>query len=102
MRRTDPRWQPGNYEKNLDATRRLAALAESKGGTVAQLALSWLLAQSEHIVPIPGTRSPDRVAENVGAATFSLDQADLDRIASILPAGGFGARYTDANLPTWD
>jgi len=101
MRRTDPRWQPGNYEKNLDATRQLAALAESKGGTVAQLALAWLLAQGEHIVPIPGTRSVARIEENVGATGFTLDQTDLDRIAEILPTGGFGARYAAENLPTW-
>jgi aryl-alcohol dehydrogenase-like predicted oxidoreductase len=102
MRRTDPRWQPGNYEKNLDATRQLSALAESKGGTVAQLALAWLLAQGEQIVPIPGTRNAGRIAENVGAADFTLDQADLDRITAILPTGGFGARYADESLPTWD
>jgi len=102
MRRTDPRWQPGNYEKNLDATRQLAALAESKGGTVAQLALAWLLAQGEHIVPIPGTRNAARIEENVGAADFTLDQPDLDRIAQILPTGGFGARYAGDSTPIWN
>jgi len=102
MRRTDSRWQPGNYEKNLDATRKLAALAESKGGTVAQLALAWLLAQGEHIVPIPGTRNAARIEENVGAADFALDQADLARITEILPTGGFGARYAGDFTPIWD
>ncbi len=102
MRRTDPRWQPGNYEKNLEATKQLSALAESKGGTVAQLALAWLLAQGEDIVPIPGTRSARRVEENVGAADLILTAADLDRIAEILPTGGFGARYVDGLLPTWN
>jgi aryl-alcohol dehydrogenase-like predicted oxidoreductase len=100
MRRTDPRWQPGNYEKNLEATQQLIALAESKGGTVAQLALAWLLAQGDTIVPIPGTRSPQRLAENVGAVDFALTADDLVRITEILPTGGFGARYA-GGAPVW-
>jgi aryl-alcohol dehydrogenase-like predicted oxidoreductase len=101
MRRNDPRWQPGNYEKNVEATRQLTELAETKGATIGQLALAWLLAQGEHIVPIPGTRSPQRVAENVGAADLVLTAADLARIQEILPTGGFGARYAAAMMPTW-
>ncbi|MFI8794246.1 aldo/keto reductase, partial [Streptomyces sp. NPDC055105] len=77
MRNNDPRWQPGNYEKNLDAVDRLAALAATKGATVAQLALAWLLAQKEHIVPIPGTRSTARIEENAGAAALALTHDDL-------------------------
>jgi aryl-alcohol dehydrogenase-like predicted oxidoreductase len=100
MRRTNPRWQPGNFEKNVEATRQLTALAESKGATVAQLALAWLLTRGEHIVPIPGTRSADRVAENAGAADLSLTSDDLARITAILPVGGYGAR--SSTLPTWD
>ncbi|MBA4025059.1 MAG: aldo/keto reductase [Gordonia sp.] len=102
MRRTDPRWQPGNYEKNLDATRQLVDLATSKGASVAQLSLAWLLAQSEHIVPIPGTRNPRRVEENTVAADITLTAADLDQIAEILPTGGHGARYTPENTPIWE
>jgi aryl-alcohol dehydrogenase-like predicted oxidoreductase len=102
MRSFDPRWQPGNYEKNLAAVDQLKALAESEGATVAQLALAWLLAQGEHIVPIPGTRSVARVEENSAAVDLTLAPADLDRIAEILPSGGFGARYVEAQLPTWD
>ena len=101
MRRTDPRWQPGNYEKNLEATQQLIALAESKGGTVAQLALAWLLAQGDTIVPIPGTRSPKRLDENVGAVDFALTADDLVRITEILPTGGFGARYA-GGVPVWN
>ena len=101
MRRTDPRWQPGNYEKNLEATQQLIALAESKGGTVAQLALAWLLAQGDTIVPIPGTRSPKRLEENVGAVDFALTADDLVRITEILPTGGFGARYA-GGVPVWN
>lgn len=101
MRRVDPRWQPGNFEKNVDATRQLTELAASKDATVAQLALAWLLAQGEHIVPIPGTRSAKRVEENVGAVDLSLTEADLARIAEILPTGGFGSRYPEGMSPTW-
>jgi aryl-alcohol dehydrogenase-like predicted oxidoreductase len=102
MRSYDPRWQPSNFEKNVAAVDELKVLAETKGATVAQLALAWLLAQGEHIVPIPGTRSVARVEENTATADLDLTPADLNRIAEILPAGGYGARYIDAHLPTWD
>src|SRR5258708_3363718 len=62
MRSRDPRWQPGNYERNLQATVELTRLAETKGATVSQLALAWLLAQGDDIVPIPGPRSHARVS----------------------------------------
>ncbi|PKK13238.1 aldo/keto reductase [Thermomonospora sp. CIF 1] len=102
FRHWDPRFQPGNYEKNLEATRALAELAAAKGATVAQLALAWLLTRGEDVVPIPGTRSPKRLEENVAAADLVLSRADLERIAEILPDGGFGARYPEGMLPTWD
>jgi len=101
MRRTDPRWQPGNFERNVEATRQLAELAATKGATVAQLALAWLLAQGNDIVPIPGTRNRARLEENVGAAAVELSETDLARIREILPKGGFGARYIDAWMPSW-
>ncbi|MFH8485098.1 aldo/keto reductase [Streptomyces longisporoflavus] len=101
MRNVDPRWQPGNFEKNVEAVERLAELAAAKGATVSQLALAWLLTRGEHIVPIPGTRSPKRIEENAGAADLTLTDADLDAIAEILPLGGFGARYTEGHVPTW-
>ncbi|MEU8800028.1 aldo/keto reductase [Spirillospora sp. NPDC048819] len=101
MRNHDPRWQPGNFEKNLAAVERLAELAAAKDATVSQLALAWVLAQGDDIVPIPGTRSPKRVEENTAAAELTLTESDLDAIAAILPTGGFGARYADGSLPTW-
>lgn len=101
MRRHDPRWQPGNFESNVEATRALAGLASSKGATLAQLALAWLLSRGDDIVPIPGTRSSARVEENVGSLEFTLTDADQKQIAEILPNGGFGARYVEAMLPTW-
>ncbi|MFI7705386.1 aldo/keto reductase [Nonomuraea sp. NPDC049480] len=102
MRSWDARFQPGNYEKNLEATHRLADLAAAKGATVAQLALAWLLAQGEDIVPIPGTRSIQRLEENAGAADLVIDDTDLKRVSEILPTGGFGARYPEQYLPVWD
>jgi aryl-alcohol dehydrogenase-like predicted oxidoreductase len=101
MRRTDPRWQPGNFERNVDAVRQLTELAATKGATVAQLALAWLLAQGDDIVPIPGTRNRLRLEENVGAADVALSEGDLAKIREILPKGGFGARYIDAWMPSW-
>jgi aryl-alcohol dehydrogenase-like predicted oxidoreductase len=101
MRRFDPRWQPGNFEKNLDAVRQLGQLAEDKGITVSQLALAWLLAQGEDIVPIPGTRRIDRLEENLAAADVVLSADDLVRIGNILPDGAFGARYAGNMVPDW-
>jgi aryl-alcohol dehydrogenase-like predicted oxidoreductase len=101
MRSWDERWQPGNYEKNLRAIDQLTDLARGKGIKVTQLALAWLLAQGEDIVPIPGTRSPDRLAENVAAAAVKLTDEDLARVDEILPEGAFGSRYPQAMMPQW-
>ena len=100
MRNRDPRWQPGNYEKNVAAVARLGEFAAAKGITVAQLALAWLLHRGPNIVPIPGTRSPARVEENNAAADVVLTAEDLAAIGEILPGGGFGARYA-GRLPEW-
>jgi aryl-alcohol dehydrogenase-like predicted oxidoreductase len=102
MRSWDERWQPGNYEKNVAAIGRLTELARAKGATVTQLALAWLLAQGDDIVPIPGTRSPDRLAENVAAADVKLTAEDLKRVDEILPSGSFGSRYPEARMPQWE
>ncbi|GAA2347242.1 aldo/keto reductase [Streptomyces kunmingensis] len=101
MRNHDQRWQPGNYEKNVEAVRRLGELAAGRGITVSQLALAWLLGRGDHIVPIPGTRAPHRVIENVRAARITLTDDELTAIDRILPAGGFGARYT-THMPRWE
>ncbi|MFF3754831.1 aldo/keto reductase [Streptomyces sp. NPDC002018] len=101
MRSWDDRWQPGHYEKNLIAIRELTALADTKGATVTQLALAWLLAQGDDIVPIPGTRSPQRLAENVAASHVVLTPDDLARVQAILPHGAAGSRYPVAMMPTW-
>jgi aryl-alcohol dehydrogenase-like predicted oxidoreductase len=96
MRSWDERWQGENYTYNLRATEQLKELAAAKGITPAQLALAWLLAQGEDIVPIPGTRSAKRLEENAGAADVRLTDADLQRIAEIIPDGAAGSRMPDA------
>ena len=92
----DERWHPGNFERNAEAVARLEQLAAGKNITVSQLALAWLLAQGDDIVPIPGTRSLERVVENAAAADVTLTQSDLDAIHNVLPDGSYGNRYPEA------
>ena len=101
MRRTDPRWQGGNYDRNRRAIDQLGQLASEKGITTPQLALAWLLAQGDDVVPLPGTRNMRRLQENAGAADVELTPADLDRIHAIVPEGAFGARYAEGRMPVW-
>jgi aryl-alcohol dehydrogenase-like predicted oxidoreductase len=101
MRRRDLRWHGENFDKNIEGLGKIRALAEEKGATVSQLALAWLLAQGDDIVPIPGTRNADRLAENVGAADVALTPDDLERVHAAFPDGAFGARYAEASLPNW-
>jgi aryl-alcohol dehydrogenase-like predicted oxidoreductase len=101
MRRWDDRWQGDNYTANLAAIGALRELADSKGVGVTQLALAWLLAQGEDIVPIPGTRNADRLTENVGAADVVLTQSDLERVQEIMPNGSYGGRYPASMMPSW-
>ncbi|MET7684211.1 aldo/keto reductase [Streptomyces sp. NPDC005423] len=101
IRNADPRWQPGNFAKNVEAVGKLGDLAATKGITVSQLALAWLLTRGEHVVPIPGTRSVQRIEENAGAVDVPLTGADLAAIDEILPHGGFGARYSEDQAPVW-
>jgi aryl-alcohol dehydrogenase-like predicted oxidoreductase len=101
MRSWDARWQGENFTANVRAVDALKALAGDKGASVAQLALAWLLAQGDDVVPIPGTRSAERLAENVGAVDLELTPGDLERIHAILPNGSYGERYPASMLPTW-
>ncbi|HEX4304995.1 MAG TPA: aldo/keto reductase [Solirubrobacterales bacterium] len=102
MRSYDPRWQGEDFEKNAAAVAELKDLAAEKEATVGQLALAWLLAQKDYVVPIPGTRRTERLEENVGAAALALTDADLERIHAILPDGSFGDRYAAGMMPDWD
>jgi aryl-alcohol dehydrogenase-like predicted oxidoreductase len=94
VRRTYPRFQPGNFESNMALVRKLEELAAGKHCTPAQLALAWLLAKGEDIVPIPGSKRRSRVEENVGAADVSLSVEDAAALDAIAPPGvAAGERY---------
>src|SRR3954462_2010771 len=94
FRRHSPRFQGENFTRNLQLVDRVKEVADAKGCTPAQLALAWLLAQGEHIVPIPGTKKRDRLQENLGAADVELSAGDLSRLDELAPAGATaGARY---------
>jgi aryl-alcohol dehydrogenase-like predicted oxidoreductase len=99
MRSWDDRWRGENFTRNKAAVDELARVAETKGITVTQLALAWLLAQGDDIVPIPGTRSETRLAENVAAADVTLTDEDLARVHEILPEGSHGNRYPAEMMP---
>jgi aryl-alcohol dehydrogenase-like predicted oxidoreductase len=95
-RRTNPRFQGGNFARNLAVVDAVRAVAEDKGCTPAQLALAWLLARDERVVPIPGTSSVTRLEENVRALDVELTAADLERIDRATPRGtAAGARYNE-------
>ncbi|WP_432396551.1 aldo/keto reductase [Pseudarthrobacter sp. L19] len=96
FRRHSPRFQGENFTRNLQLVDRVTELATAKGCTPAQLALAWLLAQGEHIVPIPGTKKRDRLQENLGAVDVELSAEDLARLEELAPAGvAAGGRYPD-------
>jgi aryl-alcohol dehydrogenase-like predicted oxidoreductase len=97
----DQRFQGEHYEKNLAGVAALRAIAAEKRITVAQLALAWVLAQGEDVVPIPGTRHQSRLAENIGAADVELSSGDLARIRAVFPNGSFGGRYPEFAKPKW-
>jgi aryl-alcohol dehydrogenase-like predicted oxidoreductase len=97
-RRTSPRFSPENFDKNLELVGVVERLAADKGVTPAQLALAWVLAQSDGIVAIPGTKKRTRLEENAGAVNVRLSAADADAIASALPEAA-GGRYGAAMLP---
>ncbi len=93
-RRTSPRFQGENFQKNLDLVARLGELAKAKGCTASQLALAWVQAQGADIVPIPGTKRRAFLEENLGAEKVTLTADDLARIAAAAPMGvAVGARY---------
>ena len=93
-RRNSPRFQGHNFQKNLDLVKEIEAIAHEKRCTPAQLALAWVLAQGQDIVPIPGTKLRIFLEENIGAIEVKLTQADLDRINRIFPRGAAqGTRY---------
>jgi aryl-alcohol dehydrogenase-like predicted oxidoreductase len=99
FRRISPRFQGENFGKNLALVDRVGELARAKGATPAQLALAWVLARGEHIVPIPGTTKRARLEENVGALELSLSAAELAAIDELAPKGAAaGTRYPAAAM----
>jgi aryl-alcohol dehydrogenase-like predicted oxidoreductase len=95
-RRNTPRFQGGNFQKNLALLDEVERLAAEKEVTPAQLALAWVLHQGDDIVPIPGTTHPDHLEDNLGALQVALTDTELDRIDEIAPVGAAaGARYPD-------
>ncbi|MFL6234542.1 MAG: aldo/keto reductase, partial [Thermoanaerobaculia bacterium] len=84
-RRHSPRFQGENFEKNLDLVKHIEEIAQSKGCTPAQLALAWVLAQEDDLVPIPGTKRRQYLEENVGALDVTLTPDDLRRIDEVAP-----------------
>jgi aryl-alcohol dehydrogenase-like predicted oxidoreductase len=89
-----PRFQGENFHKNLDLVTRIEAIAKKKNCTPSQLALAWVLAQGEDIVPIPGTKRLKYLEENAGALRVTMTQGDLDRLDAVMPKGvAAGNRY---------
>jgi aryl-alcohol dehydrogenase-like predicted oxidoreductase len=98
-RRQNPRFQGENFQHNLDLVARVGEIAKRKGCTPAQLALAWVLAQGEDIVPIPGTKRRRYLEENVGAVEVELSPAELAEIDAAMPAGAAaGTRYPEAGM----
>jgi len=98
-RRSSPRFQGENFDRNLELVGTIAGLAADKAVTPAQLALAWVLAQGEDIVPIPGTKRRARLEENVGAVDLELSDDELREIADALPEAA-GERYPEQMMAT--
>jgi aryl-alcohol dehydrogenase-like predicted oxidoreductase len=96
FRRHHPRFQGANFQKNLDLVEKVREIADEKGVTPGQLALAWVLAQGEDIVPIPGTTRVEHLEENVAALEIELTADDLARLDEVAPKGvAAGDRYAD-------
>jgi aryl-alcohol dehydrogenase-like predicted oxidoreductase len=100
-RRNSPRFQGENFQRNLDLVERVEQIARSKSCTPAQLALAWLLAQGEDVVPIPGTKQRRYLEQNVGALDVELSASDLEQIEEVAPKGvAAGERYHESAMRT--
>ncbi|CAL9545125.1 Aldo-keto reductase YhdN [Actinosynnema sp. ALI-1.44] len=94
FRAISPRFQAGNVERNLALVEALRTVAQSKGATVAQVAIAWVAAQGEDIVPLVGARTRARLTEALAATTLTLTEADLSAITAAIPADAVaGSRY---------
>lgn len=101
FRRSSPRFQGENFARNLDVLDQVVAIARDKGVTPSQLALAWVLAQGDDVVPIPGTRRTANLEENAAAVDVTLTAEDLAAIERAAPAGvAAGERYAPAGMQT--
>ena len=99
FRRHNPRFQGDNFYKNLDLVRHIESLAHSKGATAAQIALAWVMAQGEDVVPIFGVKKRTRLEENLHALNIVLTPAELQEIDRLLPKGSTaGTRYPEQHM----
>ncbi|WP_158912872.1 aldo/keto reductase [Caulobacter sp. S45] len=99
FRRNAPRFQGDNFRKNLELVDEIKTIAADKGCTPSQLALAWVMAQGEDIVPIPGTKRRKYLEENAAAVDVKLTPQDLERIDRVLPSGAAtGERYPAASM----
>ena len=99
FRRGNPRFQGENFDKNLQLVKKVRELAQRRGCTAGQLALAWVLAQGEDLVPIPGTKRRKYLEENAAAVEVRLSKEDLADLDAIFPAGAAaGGRYTEAGM----
>ncbi len=97
FRRTDPRYQGGNYDANVAAAEKVREIARARAATPGQIALAWLLAKGPFIVPIPGTKRRVYLEENVAAAAIRLDAEEMTALEAALTAGKVsGPRYSPA------
>jgi aryl-alcohol dehydrogenase-like predicted oxidoreductase len=102
-RRNAPRFQGENFQKNLELVKKIEDLAAAKGCTASQLALAWVLARRQDIVPIPGTKRTKYLDENMGALKVSLSAVELAQIDAILPMGATaGDRYPERAMKAID
>jgi aryl-alcohol dehydrogenase-like predicted oxidoreductase len=100
-RHAHPRFQEGNFERNLELLDPIETVAEAKGCTLAQVALAWVLSRGDDVVPIPGTKRRTYLEENVRALDISLTEADFARLEGFFPPGAAaGTRYPEAQLKT--
>jgi aryl-alcohol dehydrogenase-like predicted oxidoreductase len=96
FRRNNPRFQGDNFHKNMELVNKVKEIADEKGVKPGQLALAWVLAQGEDIVPIPGTKHQNYLEENIAAVDIELSDEDLRRLNEAMPAGSTaGDRYPD-------
>ena len=101
FRKHHPRFQGENFERNIQLVREVEAMAKEKGCTTAQLALAWVLAKGEDIVPIPGTKHVRYLDEDIGALEVKLTKDGVDRLDKILPPGAAaGPRYHERGMAT--